>query len=300
VEGLRIETADGRTLVGPNTLTVPRGEVTAIVGESGSGKTLTLRALHDILPPSLVASTAQRWDRPSTAIIFQEPGSYFNPRWRIRRSLGEVLRYVAHVSRTDLPSRIDRLLSRVGLRPEDGTKFPHEMSGGMLQRAAIAIALATEPQLLLADEITSALDPDSRDRILAVLQTVAADERVAVLLVTHDIRAVERVAASVMVLYRGIVVEQGPASTVLSAPRHHYTAALIAALPGDSTRGRQLPEIPPIDAEAGCPFHPACPGATSICRSVMPEWSSGAAYRCHHPRMTDAERELDQDRENRS
>lgn len=284
------------SLVGPLDLCVQGGEILGLAGESGSGKTLTLRALAGIVPAGLLARDEQGQYRPAkrTAMVFQDPMGFFNPRWRISRSLKEVLRVVRRVPEAGLTTRVEELLEAVGLAPEDGTLFPFEMSGGMVQRAAIAMALAVEPEVLLADEVTSALDPATRDRILHLLCSVGRERRVATIVVSHDLPGLAAVADRVIVLYGGMALEEGVPADVLGAPRNRYTDLLMRSLPRQDTRGSVLPEIPrePAAGEAGtappsrgCPFSRRCPAAIPRCHEEMPPWSGSDThrYRCFVP-----------------
>jgi peptide/nickel transport system ATP-binding protein len=175
----------------------------------------------------------------------------------------------------------------VGLTPEELRRYPFELSGGMVQRAGIAMALATEPELLLADEITSALDPELGERILQLLRDIAATEGIAVVLVSHDLPLVAGIADDVHVLYEGRLVEHGPPVQVLAEPRHQYTALLVRSLPSRQLRGETLPEIPlprnGVEATPeACPFQPRCPASIDACRT-MPDWDPSGTYRCHNP-----------------
>lgn len=277
----------GGHLVGPFDLTLQPGQVHGVVGESGSGKTLTLRALAGVTPDNLVGSWTCLEDPPRTAMIFQDPASFFNPRWRVERSLREVLVHVRRMHSSAAGRRIAELAELVGLTVAELHRYPFELSGGMVQRAGIAMALATEPELLLADEITSALDPELGENILELLRQVAVAQRISVVLVSHDLPLVARIVDDVHVLYEGYVVEYGPPAQVLSTPRHQYTALLVRSLPSRARRGDVLPEIPiaPESSSAapeGCPFQPRCPGAIPTC-TQMPDWDPAHTYRCHNP-----------------
>jgi oligopeptide/dipeptide ABC transporter ATP-binding protein len=289
IPSLRVSRPDGTVIVGPHDLTVSSGRVHALAGESGSGKTLTLRALAGVVPEGLVASVEEGAQAvPRTAMVFQDPASFFNPRWRVERSLREVLSCVRGLRGRAIPEAISYLANVVGLTTDELRRFPFELSGGMVQRAGIAMALATEPQLLLADEITSALDPALSERILGVLTEIARSRNLAVILVTHDIQLLARVADTVSILYRGVIVEEGGAQTVLSNPAHPYADFLVRALPSAAARGRPLPEIPVAHAEpndTGCPFRHRCPRAVSCCE-VMPPWDRARRVRCHRPLRT--------------
>lgn len=279
-----------KPLVGPLDLAVARGEILGLVGESGSGKTLTLRALAGIIPVGLTARDASGEYKPScrTAIVFQDPMGFFNPRWRIRRSIAEVLRVVRRVPAAAVERRVNDLLESVGLSRHDGGLFPFAMSGGMIQRAAIAMALAVDPQVMLADEATSALDPETRDRILDLLCSAGRKRGVATVVVSHDLASLARVADRVIVLYDGEAVEEGPGAELLVRPRHRYTDLLVRSLPGPNTRGLRLPEIPPNplgDTSRGCPFASRCPSVQDICTAENPPWTylGEHRFRCHLP-----------------
>jgi len=288
VRGVTVGLPEGDRLVGPFDMTLYPGQVHGVVGESGSGKTLTLRALAGVTPHNLVSS----WDcgtepAPRTSMIFQDPAGFFNPRWRVDRSLQEVLIHVRALPRREVAARIAELATLVGLAPAELHRYPFELSGGMVQRAGIAMALATEPELLLADEITSALDPELGEKILKLLRRIAVEQGLSVVFVSHDLPLVARAADDVHVLYEGRLVEYGPPARVLADPRHQYTALLVNALPSRDRRGELLPEIPipQEDAHAppeACPFLPRCPAAIDACW-VMPDWDSEKTYRCHNP-----------------
>lgn len=285
IERLSVWRPDGTVLVGPERYEIPRRRLIALVGESGSGKTLTLRALAGVTPEGLKREMSSPQTTPRTAMVFQDPASFFNPRWRVGRSLREVLQTVRGMNRASVDQESQALMGQVGLEVGDLRRYPFEMSGGMIQRAGIAMALATQPELLLADEITSALDPELGGRVLMLLHELSRRRDMSVVLVSHDLRAVARVADTVRVLYRGRVVEQGPPGSVLSSPRHRYTDLLLRSLPEAGRRGRPLPElapVPPGAAPRGCPFRLRCPAAQSDCAS-MPQWDPRRRYRCHHP-----------------
>jgi oligopeptide/dipeptide ABC transporter ATP-binding protein len=218
-------------------------------------------------------------------MVFQEPTGFFNPRWSIGRTLREILVHARGWKRRRSDERARELMRGVGLSESDLSRYPFEMSGGMIQRAALAGALAVDPELLLADEITSALDPEMGKAVLKLVRTIAAERRTAVLLVSHDLKLVAEVSEWVGVLYAGRIIEQGPPGEVLKRPRHRYTDLLVRALPNADRAGTRLPEIPqaptPAPAEA-CPFIRRCPGALAACRR-MPAWDAENRYRCHNP-----------------
>lgn len=298
VRGLVVEVEQPgptRRIVGPLDIHVAPGEILGLVGESGSGKTLTLRALAGYPPEGLRARSN---DAPfpgidSSAMVFQDPMDFFNPRWRISRSIGEVLRYVPGSNARDAGETTCRLLHDVGLTASDGRLYPFEMSGGMIQRASIAMALAVRPRVLLADEVTSALDPVTRDRILELLCRLGREQKVATVVVSHDLSSLMNIVERVVVLYQGQPVEEGNPHHVLSAGRHRYTDLLVRSRPGVQTRGTVLPEFPPAPADGsddpaegtGCPFVDRCPVSSRTCRDLNPAWSGDGVhrYRCHHP-----------------
>ena len=293
VERLEVMGPNGR-LVGPFSLELSPGSVHALVGESGSGKTLTLRTLAGAVPAGLRATVrrfrAQSGGTPAAAMIFQDPAAFLNPRWRASRSISEVLRQVRKTDRSRLETALRRLAAEVGLQREELERYPHQLSGGMVQRAAIAMALAAEAPLILADEITSALDPDRAASILQLLRERATVHQCAVLFASHDLRLVAAHADQVSVLYDGRLVERIPARELLTRPRHRYTAALVAALPRAALRGSALPELPLAAGSrpaGACPFLARCPVAIDACR-VMPDWDPSGRFRCHVPEPGDA------------
>lgn len=305
IRGLLIETEShgsepGRRLVGPIDIEVTPGTIVGLVGESGSGKTLTLRALANVLPEGITARDQDgplgRIGRTSgrTAMVFQDPMSFFNPRRRIARSIGEVLQVVRRVPRHRIPAETTKLLESVNLSAADGRLFPFEMSGGMVQRAAIAMALAVEPEVFLADEVTSALDPATRDRILRLICSVGRRRHAATIVVSHDVASLTDVVDQVIVLYDGIAVEAGIPEVVLRNGRHRYTDLLVRSLPGENTRGTMLPEMRPRPHHGeevgsrqarGCPFASRCPEVLARCNEDLPPWegSSEQRYRCFVP-----------------
>ncbi|MEN3284296.1 MAG: peptide/nickel transport system ATP-binding protein [Solirubrobacteraceae bacterium] len=271
------------------------GQTLGIVGESGCGKSLSLRAPLGLVPaPGNVVRGEITWRNgidllslDSThmrairgreiSMIFQDPLESLNPVFSIGSQLTEVLRTQAGLSRTAARARAIELLDRVGI-PSAAARmrdFPHQLSGGMRQRVMIAIAIACEPQLLLADEPTTALDVTIQDQILTLLADLQRESGLSIMLVSHDLGVVAQLADRVAVMYAGHVMETGPVDRVLSAPRHPYTAALIASSPEPAggpagSRLQTIPGAPPSinDRLAGCPFAPRCRFATDQCRAV--------------------------------
>jgi peptide/nickel transport system ATP-binding protein len=278
-------------------LTVARGEAVGLVGESGSGKSLTCLAAMDLLTPSLQVSgqivlagedlTAmtprrKREVRGTTAaMIFQEPMSSLNPVLTVGTQLDEALRHRGLTNRGERRRRAVELLDQVGItQPERRLRqHPHELSGGMCQRVMIAIALAGEPTLLIADEPTTALDVTIQAQILDLLRDLVSRLDMSLLLVTHDIGVVAQTCGRVCVMYGGRIVESGPVSTVMAAPRHPYTEALLRSVPTvDGPRRTLTPipgAVPTIDEmPSGCRFHPRCPLAESRCGEQVPQLAS--------------------------
>jgi peptide/nickel transport system ATP-binding protein len=294
-------------------LTVGPGEAVGLVGESGSGKSLTCRSVLGVLPPGcdvaegsivlhgaepaeLTALTRKEWESvrgQRLGAVFQDPASYLNPSLSVGRQLSEQLRVGSGLSRTAAHNRAVELFSAVGLRlpGEIYHQYPHELSGGMLQRVLIAIAIACEPELLIADEATTALDVVVQAEILELLQRLRSEQGLALLLVTHDLAVVAQTCDRILVMYAGEIVEEGPTAEVLAAPAHPYTEALLrVASTGEAGRGELqiIPGRPPeTGAELpGCRFAERCAYADAECvagpvatRSVGP----GRRARCLRP-----------------
>ncbi len=285
VRGLRVE-LDGVPLVRDLSLSLAAGRVHAVVGESGSGKTVSALALLGLGPEDAVVINRPA-PLPRVAMVLQEPLSALNPVLSIGAQLEETL--VVH---GQPKARAVPLLEEVGLADAAArlTSFPHQLSGGQRQRVAIACALAAEPQVLIADEPTTALDASLRNVILTLLQTLARRRGLAVWLITHDLGAARAFSDDVTVMYAGAVVEQGVAAEVLAAPRHPYTALLLASSPSLHAPGAPLPTIPGVvppaaEAVSGCRFHPRCPQRQARCEREVPSLVNGVA--CHFPASTE-------------
>ncbi|MBC8130289.1 MAG: ABC transporter ATP-binding protein [Rhizobiaceae bacterium] len=269
-------------------LTVRRGETLGIVGESGSGKSTLGRALLGLEP---ISSGHVTFDgirisdgrRPAlvtlrrrTAMVFQDPANSLNPRLTVNETLAEVLRVHAKVSRAGEAARVAELLSLVGLDPALGDRRPRSLSGGQCQRVGIARALAVEPDLVIADECIAALDVSIQGQIINLFLDLQERIGLTLVFIAHDLAIVRRLCDRVAVLYLGRVVEEGPTEAVFSAPRHPYTAALIAAIP-EIDPDMVLPDAPmggeppsPMAMPKGCPFHPRCAFAENPCRTGAP------------------------------
>jgi len=248
VRGLRIRNQlSGEEIVRGVSFELTPGRVVGIVGESGSGKTLTCRAVLGILPPhfdvsagsvdiagtDIASLSAREWTARRGATIsavFQDPASYLNPSIRVGAQIAEVIRAKKGLSRRGARRRAIELLSAVRLRDPELVygQYPHELSGGMLQRVLIAAAIAADPQILLADEATTALDVTVQAEILDLLADLRDTAGLALVVVSHDLAVVAQLCDEVLVMRHGRVVEQGPTSDVLHRPRHEYTQMLIA------------------------------------------------------------------------
>ncbi|QEL25043.1 ABC transporter ATP-binding protein [Bosea sp. F3-2] len=290
-------------------LSVARGEVLGLVGESGSGKSVTGFSLVRLIDPpgEIVAGTVSfggedlraateerlrdlRGDR--IAMIFQDPLMTLNPVLSIGEQMSEAILEHRDCSRQEALAEAAKALARVGISsPEARLKqFPHEFSGGMRQRVAIATALLNAPDLIIADEPTTALDVTIQSQILFEVQKLARETGTAVLWITHDLAVVAELADRVAVMYAGRVVEIGPVDAVLDAPRHPYTLGLLNSSAANVAPGERLNQIdgvaPPIDARpSGCPFRPRCPRVRPICSEQDPATTEDGArsFRCHNP-----------------
>ncbi|MBA3876570.1 MAG: peptide ABC transporter substrate-binding protein [Anaerolinea sp.] len=282
-------------------LAIDRGETLALVGESGSGKTTTARAILRLVEAAAGAVTFDGIDvrtadaetmrhlRERMQIVFQDPYSSLNPRIAVGDALAEVLTVHRIGQRgRDRRERVMALLADVGLGPEIARRYPHELSGGQRQRVGIARALAVDPDLLVLDEPVSALDVSIQAQIINLLEDLQAARGLAYLFVAHDLAVVHHTADRVAVMYLGEIVEQGPIDDVFSDPRHPYTRALLAAIPGEGPQGvteagRARGELRQDLAEApGCPFRTRCPLRHDRCDETPPfvGLGSGRASRC--------------------
>ena len=248
---------------------IPENGRVALVGESGSGKSLTALTVGGLVDRAEISGSIE--GRPRIAYIFQNPMQSLNPVMRVGKQVEEGLTGSTG-SGEARASRVSSLLSSVGLPPGTERKYPCELSGGQQQRVMIAMALAQEPDLLIADEPTTALDVTTQKEVLDLVGRVADARRMAVLLITHNLGLVARYSKFVNVMYAGEIVERGEVSEVLRNPRHPYTQGLIAAVPRlDAPKDAPLRDIPgtvppPWAWPSGCAFHPRCPKARPECR----------------------------------
>jgi oligopeptide transport system ATP-binding protein len=285
-------------------LTLSRGETLGVVGESGSGKSTLARLALRLLAPSAgevrfageaithLSDRALRPRRRRMQIVFQDPYSSLNPHHTVRAIVAEpLLVHGLAKSERDAEPRVRELLDRVGLGADALNRLPAAFSGGQRQRIAIARAIALEPELLVLDEPTSALDVSVQAQVVALLEELQRERGLAYLFISHDLALVEHMAARIAVMYLGRVLEEGPRSSIVLAPRHPYTSALLSAVPiADPDRRRLrvlLPgEIPsPANAPSGCAFHPRCDRARpGVCDASEPPLTGAPhAVRCFFP-----------------
>ena len=274
---------------------VHRGEVLGLVGESGSGKTTLARCLLGLTPidsgsvlfdgsdVTQLRNRALADFRRRVQPVFQDPYASLDPRWAVGRSIREALDAYRIGTPADRDVRVLDLLDRVGLGPAYAQRLPRELSGGQRQRVGIAAALASGPDLIIADEPVSALDVSVQAQVLNLVASLQRDLGVAVLFVAHDLAVVEHISQRVAVMYLGKLTEVGTTEDVFARPRHPYTRALIEAIPhpDPTRRGEHLPlagEIPsPLDPPSGCRFHPRCPIAIDNCSTELPQLNSVSA-----------------------
>jgi peptide/nickel transport system ATP-binding protein len=268
---------------------VDRGNVLGIVGESGSGKSVATQAMVGLVRGATITGTAAFEGRNllkmpadelravrghGIAMIFQNPLSSFHPLYRIGWQIIEMIQAHGEMTRRQARARAIELLGLVGI-PHPGRRvddYPHHFSGGMLQRAMIAMALALNPQLLVADEPTTALDVTVQAQILQLLRRIRREFGMAVILITHDLGVIAEIADDVTVMYAGRALEVAPCRDLFRVPKHPYTRGLLASIPREDVGGSRLTPIrgqPPsaIAPPTGCPFHPRCTYALERCRT---------------------------------
>ena len=271
VENLRVSfMVDGRRSVPVRgvSFSIPRRGRVALVGESGCGKSLTALAIGGLVERAEISGEVR--GSPRIAYVFQNPMQSLNPVMRIGAQIAEAMTERGRARRL---AETESLLSSVGLPPGSSRKFPCELSGGQQQRAMIAMALARRPELLVADEPTTALDATTQKEVLDLIYDVAEKRSMAVLLITHNLGLVARYTEYVNVMYAGEVVESGETDEILRSPRHPYTQGLVSAVPRlDAPRDAPLADIPgtvppPWNWPSGCAFHPRCPVARKECSS---------------------------------
>jgi oligopeptide/dipeptide ABC transporter ATP-binding protein len=290
-----VEGAVVRAVAGASFSLVP-GETVALVGESGSGKSVTALAVMGLLDPPgrVVAGEVRIGGQPvlglrdeqwrtlrgrRIAMVFQDPMTSLNPSHRIGRQVAEAIRVHDHsVGKRDAQGRAIALLARVGIAPAAARArdYPHQLSGGQRQRVMVAMAIANQPDVLIADEPTTALDVTTQAQILELLRDLQEEMGLALLLITHDLGVVAGIADRVVVMYAGRVMEEGPVDAVFAHAAHPYTRALLGSVPrrGDARGGLRAIDGSPPDPGAtppGCPYAPRCSLADDRCRAHVPE-----------------------------
>ncbi|HEX5116886.1 MAG TPA: ABC transporter ATP-binding protein [Pseudonocardiaceae bacterium] len=297
-------------------LVLHRGEVLGLAGESGSGKSTLAYAVTRLLRPPGVITGGEAWFHTAEggevdllaadaeqlrklrwseiAVVFQSAMHALNPVMTVGAQLTDVLEvHRPHLSRHQRRERAVELLRMVGITGDRLGSYPHQLSGGMRQRVMIAMAVACDPKVLIADEPTTALDVTIQAGVLEVIRTLCRTLDTAVLLITHDLGVVAEVADRVVVMYAGRPVEQASVGSLFAEPQHPYTMGLMGALPANALRSgdRRLAEIPglvpaPVDDPDECQFAPRCPRATEKCRTERPllrELGTDHSVACHHP-----------------
>jgi oligopeptide transport system ATP-binding protein len=298
VDDLHVEfhTRDGvATVLNGVSYSVGAGETLAVLGESGSGKSVTANTVMGILPmpPGKITKGAIRYRGEelltatderrrelrgeNIAMIFQDALSALNPVYTIGFQIGEQLRTRRDMSKKDAETRSVELLDQVGIpgAKQRVRNYPHEFSGGMRQRAMIAMSLALDPDVLIADEPTTALDVTVQAQIMDLLKEIQVERNMGMILITHDLGVVAEVADRIAVMYAGRIVENADVHALYANPCHPYTRALLESIPRLDSKGTELRAIkglPPslTRIPAGCPFHPRCPMAADRCRDVLP------------------------------
>jgi oligopeptide/dipeptide ABC transporter ATP-binding protein len=290
-------------------LKLSAGEIVGLVGESGSGKSVSALYIMGLTPPSATVRSGRLFFKgedlgrlspvqrrrlcgAKLGLVFQEPLTALNPVLTVGEQVEEIFRLRAGQDRRRARTSALAHLARVGLPnpAEAAERYPHHFSGGMRQRVVIALALALAPEVLVADEPTTALDPTIAAQILNLLTALAAEAGSAVLLITHNLRLLKNRASRIMVMYTGLVVEEAGSDDLFNRPAHPYTAGLLEALPPaldepPPPRLKAIPGTPPAPGAwpPGCPFEPRCPAAVSLCRTALPpldDLGNGRRVRC--------------------
>ncbi|GGP75603.1 ABC transporter ATP-binding protein [Streptomyces calvus] len=311
VEGLCVDlsTVSGTVrAVDGVSFSVRRGRTLALLGESGCGKSMTALSVVGLLDPAaevtagavrvrgqdtlrMSAAERRKLAGPVLSIVFQDALTALNPVQPVGRQIGEPFRIHRGLSRRQAEEKAIELMTRVGIpEPRQRAKsYPHQFSGGMRQRLLIAMAVALDPDVLIADEPTTALDVTVQAQIMRLLRDLQHERDMAVVLITHDLAVVAQRADDVVVMYAGTVVEQGPVHDVFTSPRHPYTRGLLDSVPEDAERGRPLPAVPgsPPELSAvppGCVFQARCPMVRERCVRERPSLrgtGDGRSAACH-------------------
>jgi peptide/nickel transport system ATP-binding protein len=291
-------------------LTLEKGERLGIVGESGAGKSmLAFAILNLIADPGRVTKGTIRFDGQNLldmserdirsirgnriSMIFQDPMVTLNPVLSIGKQMVETLKAHRKISTKDARALCIEKLKLVAIPSAESrlNAYPHELSGGLRQRVVIAIALLTDPEIIIADEPTTALDVTIQAEIMSLILKLCRDHDMALILITHDLGVVAEVTQRLMIMYAGLCVETGPTQRIINTPTHPYASGLLKALPQNAARGEELYQIPgsmpPITAlPAGCAYHPRCDFTSERCHASAPDLINGTA--CFHPLKADA------------
>jgi oligopeptide transport system ATP-binding protein len=281
---------------------VYRGETLGVVGESGCGKTTVGRTLVNItrtMSPDVeitgeilyhtkdgkvvdlnkLGKQEMRPYRANIQMIFQDPYSSLNPRMTVGQIIEEPMRLHMKLSRGEMKERVEWLLGKVGMRPEQAARFPHEFSGGQRQRIGIARALATNPELIICDEPVSALDVSIQAQVINLMQDLQDEFGLSFIFIAHDLSVVEHISSRIAVMYLGHLVEYGPSEQVYFEPKHPYSRALLSAVPladpdsGRAARTMLQGDVPtPLAKPSGCPFRTRCPIARPDCAEAFPPY----------------------------
>ncbi|MEA4962582.1 ABC transporter ATP-binding protein [Lutispora sp.] len=288
-------------------LALNKGETLGVVGETGAGKTTTALSIMRLLPDKVGRITRgsiyldgmeitkkteadMRLIRGNTvSMIFQDPMTSLNPTMTIGSQIAEVLQLHSNDNKANIKNRVDEILRLVGISTERQNDYPHQFSGGMKQRVVIAIALACEPKLLLADEPTTALDVTIQAQVLQMMRELKSKLNTSMILITHDLGVVAQNCDKVAIMYAGEIVENGIIEDIFEGVNHHpYTEGLFGSIPDLTRSTKRLNPIDglmpdPINLPAGCTFHPRCPKCMDICRTKKPEPFSFGSHviKCH-------------------
>lgn len=290
-------------------LEVKKGEVLGLVGETGAGKTTTALSILRLLPKNIGEITQSeiffngkdllklnekemmqiRGNKIS--MIFQDPMSSLNPVLTVGDQISEVLELhnFEQKSKEEIQKRVDEILELVGITPKRKTEYPHQFSGGMKQRVVIAMALACEPELLIADEPTTALDVTIQAQVLAMMNDLKEKYNTAMLLITHDLGVVAQMCDNVAIMYAGEIIEYGSIYDIFGSDRKHpYTIGLFGSIPSLTEETDRLKPIEglmpdPTNLPAGCKFHPRCPSCMDICKTTIPDYAEFDSHiiKCH-------------------
>ncbi len=290
------------TAVDDVSLEIPRGETLGIAGESGCGKSTLGKIMAGLITPdqgivsyrgtdiSGMSAVAFAGFRQQTQMIFQDPFSSLNPRMRVGDIIAEPLLIAGPETAASRRSRTETLMTTVGLHPEQYDRFPHEFSGGQRQRIGIARALASSPEIIIADEPVSSLDVSIQAQIINLLQTMKTDFNLAMMIISHDLSVLRHICDRISIMYLGTIVENAPSSRLFQRCLHPYTEALIAAIPKIHSTAGPKPvllkdDLPsPLAIPSGCRFHPRCHYAQEICRQESPrleQKKNGHLAACH-------------------